>query len=207
MLENQENKGIPDSLVQGYKNFLQNDFSANEHLFARLESEGQAPKVMWIGCADSRVSPELILGAEPGELFILRNVANIVPPSDAEEPSVASALVFAVNELKVNHIVVCGHSDCGGVKALSQLDKSPMNKMLSSWIEYARPALSASEGDDLDNLVKANVVVQAERLLDYDFIRSAAKAKALSIHPCYYNIGTGELQQYDPSDRSWQRFE
>lgn len=203
MLEHQDSKKLPSSLLHGHRRFLQNDFSANEHLFARLESEGQAPKVMWIGCADSRVSPERILGAEPGELFILRNVANIVPPYEADEASVGSALVFAVTELKVNHIVVCGHSDCGGVKALSMMGKQRLDPMLSSWIEYAIPALEDCPSENLEALIKTNVVLQAERVLDYQCVLDAAQAGQLSIHACYYSIGSGTLQQYNPIDRSW----
>lgn len=202
---NKDSNSLPDTLLRGHRRFLKSDFAAKERLFARL-AEGQAPKVMWIGCADSRVPPERILGAEPGELFILRNVANIVPPLEAEESSVGSALVFAVTVLKVNHIVVCGHSDCGGVKALGQLGKSPMDKMLSSWIEYAVAALEDDPGESLESLVKTNVVIQAERLLEYPFVLEAASDGSLSIHACYYDIGSGRLQQYEPEQRAWTAF-
>ena len=205
MLGKNENR-LPKSLLSGHRRFLKNDFQANEHLFARLENEGQAPKVMWVGCVDSRVSPERILGAEPGELLILRNVANIIPPLEADEASVGSALVFAVNTLRVDHIVVCGHSDCGGVKALSRLGIDPMDKMLSSWIEYAIPALEDNQGSDLDSLIRANVVTQAERLLDYPCVLQAATEGRLNIHACYYNIGTGKLHQYSPEEQSWKEF-
>lgn len=203
MLENQDSNKLPHSLRYGHRRFLQNEYSANEHLFARLESEGQAPKVMWIGCSDSRVAPERILGAEPGELFILRNVANIVPPFEADEASVGSALAFALIELKVNHIVVCGHSDCGGVKALSMLGRRAMDPMLSSWVEYAIPALEDCREEGMEALIKTNVVLQAERLLEYGCVLEAAGRKELSIHACYYHIGTGSLHQYNPEDRSW----
>ncbi|MDQ8203634.1 carbonic anhydrase [Pelagicoccus sp. SDUM812003] len=206
MLVSKESNTLPKSLISGHRKYLQNDFTANEHLHARLASEGQAPKVMWVGCADSRVSPELILGAKPGELFILRNVANIIPPLEADEASVGSALVFAVESLKVNHIVVCGHSDCGGVKALSQLGVTPMDRMLASWIEYAVPALEDNMGNDLESLIKTNVVMQAERLLEYPCVMKAASTNQLAIHACYYNISNGALTQYSPLERAWKEF-
>lgn len=205
MLGNTE-KNLPDSLRVGHRHFLSNDVAANEHLFDRLEKEGQAPKVMWVGCADSRVPPERILGAEPGELFILRNVANIIPPYEADEPSVGAALVFAVTVLKVDHLVVCGHSDCGGVKALSQLGVSPMDRMLSSWIEYAVSALEDNRGSDLDSLVKTNVILQAERLMEYPCVREAVEAGTLNVHACCFQIGSGKLEQYNPDDKSWNDF-
>lgn len=201
---NQGSKRLPDLLIAGHKRFLQNDHATNERLFARLESADQTSELMWIGCSDSRVSPDRILGAEPGDLFVLRNLANIVPPFEADEASVGSALSFGVTELKVKHIVVCGHSGCGGVKALSMLGKAPLDKMLSSWIEYAIPALEDDPGDDLDSLIRTNIVLQAERLLDYKCVLDAAKAGELSIHACYHHIGTGKLQQYNPAERVWE---
>lgn len=206
MGEDNETRELPDSLVHGHKRFLQNDFAVNEHLFSRLADEGQKPKVMWIGCSDSRVPPERILGAEPGELFILRNVANIVPPIDADEASVGSALVFAVEELKVNHIVVCGHSDCGGVKALSMIGREPMNDMLSSWVGYAYSALEDCDTDDLDALGRVNVLTQAQRLLEYPFVLDAAQSGRVAIHACYYDIRSGGLKLYQPETGGWQPF-
>lgn len=202
---NKDSNRLPASLRKGHKRFLQNDYASKQQLFAMLAAEGQAPKVMWIGCADSRVPPERILGAEPGELFILRNVANIVPPLAADEASVGSALHFAVDQLKVDHLVVCGHSDCGGVKALSQLGRIQMDKMLASWIEYAVPVLEDSEYETLEELAKSNVIAQAERLLEYPCVYNAASEGRLSIHACFYHIGTGQLEQYEPDKSGWER--
>ncbi len=195
--------GLPDSLREGHKRFLQNDYASNKELYAHL-ADGQSPKVMWIGCADSRVPAERILGAELGDLFLLRNVANIVPPLAADEASVGSALHFAVDQLKVSHLVVCGHSDCGGIKALSQLGKVPMDPMLSSWVEYAVPALEDCEGGSIESIAKSNVISQAEHLLEYPCVADAVAEGRLAIHACYYEIGIGRLEQYDPSKESWE---
>lgn len=201
---NKDSNRLPASLRKGHKRFLQNDYASNQQLFAMLAEEGQAPKVMWIGCADSRVPPERILGAEPGELFILRNVANIVPPLAADEASVGSALHFAVDQLRVDHLVVCGHSDCGGVKALSQLGRVPMDRMLASWVEYSVSVLEDNNFTTLEELAKSNVITQAERLLEYPCVYNAASEGRLSIHACFYHIGTGQLEQYEPDKSGWE---
>lgn len=197
-----ETNDLPDSLRAGHLRFLNNDFAANRGLFAHL-ADLQAPQVMWIGCSDSRVPAERILGAEPGDLFLLRNIGNIVPPLAADEASVGSALHFAVDQLKVAHIVVCGHSDCGGMKSLTQLGRRGMDPMLSSWVEYAIPALEVCEGGSLEEIAKASVISQAEHLLEYPCVKDAFSEGRLAIHACYYEIGIGRLEQYDPAKGTW----
>ncbi len=202
MPANKDSNDLPDSLREGHKRFLENDFANNKGLFTHL-ADVQAPKVMWIGCSDSRVPAEQILGAEPGDLFLLRNVANIVPPIAADEVSVGSAIHFGVEQLKVSHLVVCGHSDCGGIKALSQLGKVRMDPMLSSWVEYAIPALEDSSGTSIESIAKANVISQAEHLMEYPCVKDAVSEGRLAIHACYYEIGIGRLEQYDQKSGSW----
>ncbi len=202
MPANKDSNDLPDSLREGHKRFLENDFANNKELFKHL-ADVQAPKVMWIGCSDSRVPAEQILGAEPGDLFLLRNVANIVPPLVADEVSVGSAIHFGVEQLKVSHLVVCGHSDCGGIKALSQLGKASMDPMLSSWVEYAVPALEDSSGTSIESIAKANVISQAEHLMEYPCVKDAVSEGRLAIHACYYEIGIGRLEQYDQKSGSW----
>lgn len=202
MSANNESKEVPNILWGGHKRFLQNDYASNKDLFIRL-ARVQEPKVMWIGCADSRVPAERILGADLGELFLLRNVANIVPPVAADEASVGSALHFAIEQLKVTDLVICGHSDCGGIKALSNLGKVTFDPMLSSWIEYAVPALEDHEGDSLETLIKSNVITQTKHLMEYPCVSNAVEEGRLTIHSCYYEIGLGKLEQFDPENNSW----
>lgn len=202
MSEKNSSKSLPLSFVEGHEKFLESDYAKNPALFADLAS-GQSPKVMWIGCVDSRVPAERILGAGLGQLFVLRNVANIVPPLAADEASVGSAIWFAVDALKVEHIIVCGHSNCGGVKALSQLGKASFDPMLSSWVEYAIPALEDFDGSSLENLERANVVSQTEHLLEYPCVADAVAEGRLSIHSFYYEIGKGKLEQYDTEKKAW----
>ncbi|MBD5778218.1 carbonic anhydrase [Pelagicoccus sp. NFK12] len=202
MPDSKDTIGLPDSLIEGHESFLKNDYAQNPSLFADLAS-GQSPKVMWIGCVDSRVPAERILGAELGQLFVLRNVANIVPPLAADEASVGSAVFFAVENLKVEHIIVCGHSNCGGVRALSQLGKASFDPMLSSWVEYAIPALEDYDGSCVENLARANVVSQTEHLLEYPCVADAVAESRLSIHSFYYEIGKGKLERFDTGSKTW----
>ena len=106
------------SLIDGYRKFRVK-YKSDHEVFDRLADEGQDPKVMWIGCSDSRVVPELITGADPGELFDLRNIANVVPPAASAACATGAAVEYAVIHLGVDHIVVCGHTECGGIAALA----------------------------------------------------------------------------------------
>lgn len=203
MIEEQNSDRFPDALLVGHERFVRECFAAKEDLFSRLASEGQFPKTMWIGCSDSRLPPETLVGADPGELFVLRNVANIVPPVDADESSVGSALWYAVTQLRVENIVVCGHSDCGGMKALSKLGSQSIDNMLSSWIEYATPALEDDGGGDLESLTKTNVLAQIERLREYACVAEAEKSGQLSLQACYFKIASGQLERFDARKREW----
>lgn len=115
-----------------------------------------------------------------------------------------SALAFAVNQLNVDDIVICGHSDCGGLKALREHARSPMHPMIASWVHYARPALEEVGDADLNALVKAHVVKQALRLMEYACVQDSVAAGQLTLHACFYDIGSGRLEQHDPATRAWR---
>ena len=124
------------NLILGYKNFL-HDFNQEKQFYIDLAKKGQHPKVCWIGCSDSRVVPEIIMGALPGDMFVIRNIANIVPPQNAKEHCIGSVLEYAVFELKVSHIIICGHTGCGGIKALLEETQSIKNSPISQWLKHA----------------------------------------------------------------------
>ena len=115
-------------------------YQQNLTLFERLATQGQAPAVLWIGCSDSRVVPEVITSAEPGELFVLRNIANVIPPYGTGETSAGAAIEYAIRHLHVSHAVVCGHTDCGGIKALGKPLDMGHEPHVVRWLEHARPA-------------------------------------------------------------------
>ena len=195
-------------LLEGHRRF-QREFADHEEVFLRLAEEGQDPKVLWIGCSDSRVIPELITGAEPGELFDVRNIANVVPPAASVACATGAAVEYAVIHLNVSHVVVCGHTDCGGIKALEAPPDPGGQPHITSWLELARPArervLSSdvSEEDQYLETIKTNVLMQCENLRSYPCVTDGERSGGLSIHPWLYNLRTGEVSEYDQDSGTW----
>src|SRR5258708_37967179 len=134
---------FPDRLTEGYRGFLSGRFTSERSRYAMLAETGQKPEIMVIGCCDSRVSPEVIFDAAPGELFVVRNVANLVPPysPDGTYHGVSAALEFGVGALRVKHIVVLGHAHCGGVRAFAE-DSAPLSPgdFIGKWMSLIAPA-------------------------------------------------------------------
>jgi carbonic anhydrase len=165
---------------------------------------------MWIGCADSRVVPELITGADPGELFDVRNIANVVPPAACGACATGAAVEYAVIHLKVRHIVVCGHTECGGIKALEGCPDTESEPHIASWLEFALPArkrvLDAGVSDEEQYLetIKANALMQCENLRTYPCVADREKTGDLSIHAWLYDLHTGTISAYDDASARWQ---
>jgi carbonic anhydrase len=200
---------VPTSkLISGHRRFREK-FESNHEVFKRLAEEGQNPKVMWIGCADSRVVPELITGADPGELFDVRNIANVVPPAASTACSTGAAVEYAVLHLRVRHIVVCGHTECGGIKALESAPDPEREPHIASWLELARPArervLAAGVAEEEQNLetIKSNVLMQCENLRSYRCVLDHERSDELSIHAWLYDLRSGEINQYDNLSGKW----
>ena len=196
-----------DKLLAGHRRFKKK-FAATPELFVRLAEEGQDPKVLWIGCSDSRVIPEQITGAEPGELFVMRNVANVVPPAGIG-PAVGTAIEFAVLHLRVSHIVICGHTECGGIKALEEQVDVIREPHLARWVELARPALSQVKSSRVPEesryleTIKANVLIQRNNLNTYRCVREALSTGDLTTHGWLYDLYTGDLLAYDDETKEW----
>src|SRR6201990_2017679 len=147
-------KTFPHTLLEGYKTFTTQRLPTEQSRYRELSAHGQSPETMAIGCCDSRVSPEVIFDAGPGELFVVRNVANLVPPyaPDGAAHGVSAALEFAVQVLRVQHIVVLGHAQCGGIKALVQ-DTAPLSPgdFIGKWMALLEPTLAeTARGRDED---------------------------------------------------------
>jgi len=195
-------------LLEGAVTFRQTDFEAHEALFQNLGSE-QKPHTLFIGCSDSRLVPNMITATMPGELFIIRNIANIVPnyKFSGEYLATISAIEFAVQALEVENIIVCGHSNCGGCAALykpeSYFEKLPHTR---KWLELSLPVR-----DKVNTLLpdanaaarewlteQMNVVEQIKHLLSYPYIAEKQKAGALNISGWHYIIETGEIFAYNP---------
>ena len=182
-------------LVTGFKNFRTNYFEKKSQILQRLSQEGQSPKTMVICCSDSRIEPSILFGTGPGDLFIVRNVANIVPPFASKNSiSTGAALEYAVKNLMVKDIIVLGHAHCGGVAALCKKIKNKKaditehsTDFIGSWVDIAKPALSKIDFDDNEENIEANseravVVYSYSNLLTYPWIYDAINKKALKIH-------------------------
>jgi carbonic anhydrase len=199
-----------EKILFGHDRFRRDKFASERGLFLQLAEHGQAPKVLWIGCSDSRVIPEQITGAEAGELFVVRNVANIVPPADAACEAVGSAVEYAVLHLKISHAVVCGHTDCGGIGALSGVMDPGVEPNVARWLEWARPAADsiaragAPEDAAYVETIKSNVLLQRDNLLTYPCVADGVRAGRLAVHAWLYDLRAGRLLANDPCGGAWR---
>lgn len=204
-----------EKLYKGIHKFRESYFIKEEDFFKGL-SHSQEPEVLFITCSDSRVDPTLVTQSKPGELFIVRNVGNIIPPYDAirERNSVVAAIEFAVLVLKVKDVILCGHSNCGAIKSL-YMDEKDLCKMphLMNWLKIASPARDMVRsiypdlsGEALQKTTeKENVLVQLRNIESYPFVIDALNDGRLHIHGWYYNIGTGEVYSYNPVKDSFEK--
>jgi carbonic anhydrase len=200
---------FPDRLAEGYHSFVQTRLPLERSRFEKLAASGQRPEVMVICCCDSRVSPEVIFDAHPGELFVVRNVANLVPPYSPTgfTHGVSAALEFAVQGLEVKYIVVMGHTHCGGIRAYSQ-HRNRLNPgdFIDSWMSLIAPAAKVLEddgasADDLGRLEQASVVATMGNLITFPWIKSRVESGQLELIGAYFDVGSGGLAIYDPAAR------
>ncbi|AFY75993.1 MAG: carbonic anhydrase [Hydrococcus sp. C42_A2020_068] len=194
-------------LLEGLKRFQAGYFSSHKELFEQL-AHGQHPRILFITCADSRIDPNLITQAEVGELFVIRNAGNIIPPFGAANGGEGASIEYAIDALGIEQIVVCGHSHCGAMKGLLQLnsleEKMPL---VYNWLKHAEATRrvvnenysSYLDGEELLELTIAeNVLNQLDNLQTYPSIRSKQHQQKLSLHGWIYRIETGEVLAYDP---------
>jgi carbonic anhydrase len=192
---------MPDELIDRLRRFQQDAFPTQRSLFRHLVDEGQHPTTLFIGCSDSRLVPYLLTGAGPGELFLVRNVGAFVPPYDQSQGfhGTAAAIEFAVLNLAVKRIVVCGHSHCGAIRALYG-EVPPAAQNLARWLELGREAVLpvAEPGPEvLHRTEQRAIVLQLERLMDYPMVRERVEAGVLGLHGWYYVIEDGEVHVFD----------
>lgn len=197
-----------DRLLDGYRKFRAQAFPERKDHF-RLLSTGQSPEVLFITCADSRVVPDLILQSEPGDLFLCRNAGNVVPPGGQMAGGVSATIEYAVEVLKVKHVIICGHSDCGAAKAALDptrgLEKLPLTAQWLHFIEsawnYMPPNIPEDESERHTALIHANVIAQLHHLKSHPEIEKGLQNKTLQVHGWYYDILTGDLEAYDESQK------
>jgi carbonic anhydrase len=201
-------------LVHGLHHFQQHVFRSQREFFERLAT-GQAPETLFITCSDSRINPNLITQTQPGELFIIRNAGNIVPPHSHNPGGEAATIEYAVAALGVSDIVICGHSQCGAMKAL--IDPTPLADMpiVKAWLDNAeatRRITKARYGhlsgaDLLEVVVAENVLVQIEHLRTQPAVAAALASGSLRLHAWVYAIETGAVLAYDPEQGQYAPME
>lgn len=192
---------MPEELLERLRRFTNEAFPTQRSLFRHLVDEGQRPLTLFIGCSDSRLVPHLLTGCGPGELFLVRNVGAFVPPHDQSQGfhGTAAAIEFGVLELQVKRIIVCGHSHCGGVRALyGGVPAAAAN--LARWLELGREAVlpMAEPGPEvLRRTEQRAVLLQLERLMAYPMVRTGVEAGQLTLHGWHYVIEDGEVHVFD----------
>jgi carbonic anhydrase len=203
------------SLLNGNEMFKKSYFKKNEKELLDLVHNGQHPKALFIGCADSRVIPNLITQTNPGELFVLRNVGNLVAPYKPDEDyhSTAAGIEYAVTALEVSEIIICGHSHCGAIASLfKEIDEKPFVHT-KKWLTLGNKAkslalLALGKNADKEELLrlteKLSVISQIENLLTYPYVKEQVDAGTLHLHGWMYDIENGDIEYYDPDEHEFK---
>ncbi|MYZ48174.1 carbonic anhydrase [Propylenella binzhouense] len=207
---------FPPHLLEGYRNFLTGRLEAERTRYRLLAETGQRPSVMVIGCCDSRAAPETIFDAGPGELFVVRNVANLVPPyePDGEYHGTSAALEFATKVLKVGHIVVLGHGRCGGIKAALEASPEPLSQgdFIGKWVSLLAPATQTLSGTTLMTAAERETALERisvrhsiANLRTFPDIAAMEGSGRLALHGAWFDISTGELWVMDSATGDFAR--
>lgn len=195
--------------AEGNELFKNAHFKKNEEAFLELAQNGQNPKTLFIGCSDSRVIPDLIVQSSPGDLFVIRNVGNFVPPfrPDEDYHATATGIEYAVSVLNVSEIIICGHSHCGAISSLFKTIENPSLIHTKKWLDLGEKAksmalLSLGSNSNQEELLRVteqlSVITQIENLLTYPEVKRRVDEENLHIYGWYYDIETGGIDYYDP---------
>lgn len=204
---------LPSYLVERYHGWRATRFEENQVWYARLANDGQRPRAMVISCCDSRVDTLAMFGAEPGDLFVVRNVASIIPRynPDQEHHGTSAAIEYAVNDLRIAHIVVVGHSNCGGVEACYDMcagnapELEEKTSFLGRWMDILRPAYDRIRDIETDRtgrlraMEQEGVLTSLENLETFPFVASAIGNNLLTLHGAWIDIGKGSMHVYSRS--------
>lgn len=201
-------------LTGGFKRFQETYIHSGSELFEKLK-RGQRPNVMVVGCSDSRVAPALLFDTDPGDIFVVRNIANLIPPYEPDERrhGVSAALEYGVRELGVEHLIVLGHSQCGGICALMKCaaGEAAPTEFVDKWVDIARPAYaevmsrlkSESADERLRAAEQAAILVSIDNLHTFPWIEKKVAAGELAIHGWYFDLQTGELLTHEPDGKEF----
>ncbi|MBC9246315.1 carbonic anhydrase [Paracoccus sp. 11-3] len=206
---------LPQYLVSRFHGWRATSYEDNSAWYRRLAQEGQHPRAMVISCCDSRVHVTGIFGADTGEFFIHRNIANLVPPyaPDGHQHGTSAAIEYAVNTLKVAHLIVVGHTNCGGVAGCHAMcsghapELEEKTSFVGRWMDILRPGYEhvkdLPEGEQIPALERQAVLVSIKNLLTFPFVRSAVESGNMSLHGLVHDIGEGKLVQAEDGGRRW----
>lgn len=204
-----------DRMIEGFRRFRETYFETNRPLFRSLVEGGQSPSVLLIGCSDSRVDPGMIFESQPGEMFVIRNVANLIPPfcPSGSLHGTSAAIEFAVRTLKVDNVVVLGHAQCGGVRALLDDTTNGGSDFISQWMNIARTArdralaLTLSAGQPLEIARRfceqETVAISIANLMTFPWVRERVQDGSLRLHGWYFDLEHGELWKLDPKTNTF----
>lgn len=199
-----------DKLINGITEFQKTDYMENKELFEEL-ANGQAPEALLVTCSDSRIDPNMITQTKPGDLFICRNAGNIVPPHSPYTGGITASIEFAVKVLKVQHIIVCGHTDCGAMKGAMNPDAVKTLPHVSNWLGHCGTALAkvkARNGgtigkEQLQEMTEENVVQQLKHLETHPSVAENLATGEIELHGWIYNIGEGSVSCWDPEKKGF----
>ena len=204
----------PKFLIDKYKKWKSSEYVKNETKFSNLASFGQSPSTMVISCCDSRVHATSIFGADEGEFFIHRNIANLVPPYslDGENHATSSAIEYAIKELKVKHLIILGHKDCGGIKYGHNLHSDSANpnyEFINKWASIILPAFNKIQKDvsvkkQLNQLEEESIKVSIDNLFNFPFVKKTIEDNNLLIHGLIHDIGSGNLKYLNPVTKNFE---
>ena len=201
-------------MVAGYRRFRDRFFNEETDVYTKLASGGQRPKTLMIACSDSRVDPAILFHLSPGEIFVVRNVANLVPPFESNMGfhGVSAAIEFAVVNLEVENIIVLGHRQCGGIRALFQTENVRQGGFVAQWMSIARNAkenvLAKFPHGDIDTLCREcereSIVTSLTNLKTFPFVSEAVKARGLQLIGIYFDLENGHLWYYDDNQSAFE---
>lgn len=205
---------FPKHLLEGYKAFATQRLPTEQTRYRELSVKGQSPEVMVIGCCDSRVSPEVIFDVGPGELFVVRNIANLVPvyQPDGTAHGVSAALEYAVTVLKVKHIVVLGHAQCGGIRAfVDKIEPLTPGDFIGKWMQmFIKPGEVVEQRQHetmaqfVERIEKAAVFRSLENLMTFPFVRKAVESGQMQTHGAYFGVAEGSLFVLDKAAKEFK---
>jgi carbonic anhydrase len=191
-------------MLQGYQGFRRKYAQGDQSVMHFLSHYGQQPQVMVVACCDSRVDPALILQCDPGDLFVVRNVANIVPPFEKDEAhhGTSAALEFGIRGLKVEHLILLGHSQCGGIQALLNQHENNQNDFINNWVSLIDTEHAANH--DADDYAKIALHQSYQNCLTFPWIHEAIQQKKLVIHLWYFDIKAGQIYTYSDTEKKFK---